>query len=112
MELFGFSDNVRNFLEKSTEQWKLLLMSDGKDLEEVDVKRGIFQGDSLLPMLFVLSMINLLLILRKVNASYEWEKKEYKLNHLLFMDDLKLFSKSEEQMQSVLRNTCENCLCL
>ena len=46
-------------------------MSNGKGLGEVDVKRGIFQGDSLLAMLFVLSMVNLLLILRKVNASYE-----------------------------------------
>ena len=29
--------------------------------------------------------------------------KEYKLNHLLFMDDLKLFSKSEEQMDTLVR---------
>ena len=41
MELFGIADNVRNFLEKSMEQWKLSLMSNGEDLGEVDVKRGI-----------------------------------------------------------------------
>ena len=29
--------------------------------------------------------------------------KKYKLNHLLFMDDLKLFSKSEEQMDTLVR---------
>ena len=28
------------------EQWKLSLTSNGKDLGEVDVKRGISQGDS------------------------------------------------------------------
>ena len=43
------------------------------------------------------------LILRKVNTSYEWGKKEYKLNYLLFMDDLKLFLKSEEQMHILVR---------
>ena len=43
------------------------------------------------------------LILRKVNAKYEWGKKEYKLNHLLFIGDLKLFSKNEEQMDTVVR---------
>ena len=103
MELFGTADNVRNFLEKSIEQWKLSLTSNGGGLGVVDVKRGMFQGDNLSPLLFALSMIPLSLILRKVNASYEWGKKEYKLNHLLFMDDLKLFSKIEEQMHTLVR---------
>ena len=83
------------------EQWKLLLRSNGEDLEEVDVKRGIFQGDSLSPLLLVLSIIPLSLILRKVNASIERGKKEYMLNHLLFMDNFKLFSKSEEQIDTL-----------
>ena len=56
MELFGIADNVRNVLKKSLEQWKLSLTSNGEDLGEVDMKRGIFQGDSILPLLFVLSM--------------------------------------------------------
>ena len=50
---------------------KLLLTSNGEDLGEVDVKRGKFQGDSLSPLLTVLSMVTLSLILRKINASYE-----------------------------------------
>ena len=66
-----FKENVRNFLEKSMEKWKLSLTSNGEDLGEVDVKRGIFPVDSLPPLLFVLSMVPLPLILRKVNASYE-----------------------------------------
>ena len=57
MKLFGIVDNVRNFLEKIMEQWKLSLTSNGSDLGEVDVKRGIFQGDSLSPLLFVLSVV-------------------------------------------------------
>ena len=103
MDLFGTVENVRNFLEKSMEQWQLLLTSNGEDLGEVDVKRGIFQLDIFSPLLFVLSIVPLSLILRKVNASYQWGKKEYKLNHLLFMDDLKLFSKNEEQMDTLVR---------
>ena len=103
MELFGIADNMRNFLEKSMEQWKLSLTSNGEDIGEVNVKRGIFQGDSLSSLLFVLNIVPLSLIFRKVNASYEWGKKEYKLNHLLFMDDLKLFSNSEEQMDTLVR---------
>ena len=70
MKLFGIADNVRIFLEKSMKQWKLSLTSNGEDLGEVAVKREIFQGDSLSPLLFVLSMVPLPLILKKVNASY------------------------------------------
>ena len=33
-------------------------------------------------------------------------KKEYKLNHLLFLDDLKLYAKSEEQTNAFLRIVC------
>ena len=47
MALFGIADIVKTFLEKSMEHWKLSLTSNVKDLGEVDVKRGIFQGDSL-----------------------------------------------------------------
>ena len=103
MELFGIPENVKNFLEKNMEQWKLSLTSNGESIGEVDGKKGIFQGDSLSPMLFVLSMVPLSLILRNLNASYECGKKEYKLNHLLFMDDLKVFSESEEQIDTLVR---------
>ena len=102
MEIFGIAENVRNFLGRSIEHWNLSLTSNSEVLGEVDVKRGIFQGDSLSPFLFVLSMIPLSFILRKVNICYEWGKKEYKLNHLLFMDDLKLFPKSESQMETLV----------
>ena len=74
-------------------RWKLLLNSNGLDLCEVDVNRGIFQGDSLSPLIFVICMIPLSLLLRNVKASYEWVRKEFRLNHLLYMDDLKLFGK-------------------
>ena len=49
----------------------LSLAASGEDLGDVEIKRGIFQGDSLSSLLFVFSMIPLSLILRKVNASYD-----------------------------------------
>ncbi|XP_063585458.1 uncharacterized protein LOC134762848 [Penaeus indicus] len=44
-----------------------------------------------------------LLIDRDLTAAYEWGKKEYKVNHLLFMDDLKLYVKTEDQMSMLVR---------
>ena len=42
-------------------------------------------------------------LLRKVKASCEWGRKESKLNHLLFVDDLKLFGKSDDQIDSLVQ---------
>ena len=61
-----------------------------------------FQGDSLSPLLFVLCMVPLSLISRTVKFHYEFADKKTRINHLLFMDDLKLFTKSNYQIDSLL----------
>ena len=48
-------------------------------------------------------MILLSLILRKEKVRYEFRGKELKINHLLFMDDLKLFGKNKEQIDSLVK---------
>ena len=48
-------------------------------------------------------MVRLSLILKKINGYYEWGKKDYKLSHLLYMDDLMLLAKSEEQIDTLVR---------
>ena len=63
MEMFGIAENLRTFLQKCMQQWRLSLTANGEDLGEVNVKRGIFQGDRLSPLLFALSMVPVSLIL-------------------------------------------------
>ena len=97
------TENLRTVFQKSMQQWRLSLIANGEDLGEVNMKRDIFQGDSLLPLLFVLGMVPLSLILKKANPFYKRGKKRYKLNRLLFMDDLKLYVKSKEQTNTLVR---------
>ena len=52
---------------------------------EVDIKQGIFQGDFLSSLVFVLTLIPLNLILRKAKAAYEFSGSKEKINYLLFM---------------------------
>ena len=80
-----------------------MLCSGNFELVEVEIKRGIFQGDSLSPLVFVLALILLSLILRKAKAAYEFSESKEKINHLLFMDDLKLYSRSEKGLDSLLQ---------
>ena len=46
--------------------------------------------------MFVLALIPLSLILRKVKAAYEFSGSKEKTNNLLFMDDLRLYSGNEK----------------
>ena len=51
-------------LVKSMEKWRVMLCAVNSELGEVDIKRGILQEDSLIPLVFVLALIPLNLILR------------------------------------------------
>ena len=101
--MFGIANNVQDFLNNSMKSWKLELNASGKTLGEVDIRRGIFQGDSLSPLLFVLCMVPLTWLLRRTKAGYECNNKGFKLNHLLFMDDLMFFAKSKNQIDSLVQ---------
>ena len=71
-----------------------MLRSGNSESGKVEIKWGVFQGDSLSPLVFVLAMISLSLILRKAKAAYVFSESKEKINHLSFMDDLKLYSQS------------------
>ena len=77
-----------------------MLCSGNSEFGEVEIKQGIFQGDSLSPLVFVLALILLSLILRKTKTAYEFSESKEKINHLLFVDDLKLYSRSEKELYS------------
>ena len=47
-------------------------MLGNSELSEVEIKRNIFQEDTLFPLVFVLALIPLSLILRKTKAAYEF----------------------------------------
>ena len=69
----------------------------------VKVRRGIFQGDSLSPLEFVISMIPLTLVLRQSTKGYEIEKG-VKINHRLYMDDIKIYAKNERELDSIVQS--------
>ena len=72
LDLYGVAENVKSLLVNSMEKWKVMLYSGNSELGEVEIKRGIFKGDSLSPVVFVLAFIPLSLILRKAKAAYEF----------------------------------------
>ena len=98
--MFGVAANIRGLLANTMKSWQIVLTSNGVNLGEVNIKSGIFQADSLSPLLFVIVLTPLTLILRKATAGYHFTDKT-KVNHLLFMNDLKLYGKDKAQLESL-----------
>ena len=57
LEMFGIVKKSERFIRHSMSQWKTELTSCGETLRHVQVRRDIFHGDSLSPLLFVLCVI-------------------------------------------------------
>ena len=71
-------------------------------ISKAKIQRGIFQGDALSPVLFIIAMMPLNHILRKCTAGYKLSRSQEKVNHLMYMDDFKLFAKNEKELESLI----------
>jgi len=101
VDLLGVAGNVAELLASSMMRWKTQLVGGSDVLGTVDIKRGIFQGDSLSPLLFVMVMIPLSQRLDAMQG-YKLKHETRSINHLLFMDDLKLYAKSEKKLENLV----------
>ena len=91
------------FLRKDNEDWRVELTCANVHLGVVNIERGIFQGDELLPLLFVITIIPLTSALKTTKQGYEFANNGEKINHLLYMDDLKLYAKNEKELDSLVQ---------
>ncbi|XP_060523202.1 uncharacterized protein LOC132700100 [Cylas formicarius] len=109
LKLYGIHPQIRTFLGLCMKKWNtdLTLHHQGKSLivPRMRIKKGIFQGDSLSALWFVMSINPLSLLLN--NSRYGFELKtpnrSHRLSHLLYMDDLKLYASSKQQLSSMIR---------
>ena len=73
---------------------RLKLTAAGKSLAETKIQRGIFQGDAQSLLLFIIAMMPLNHMLRKCTAGYQLNRSQEKINHLMYMDDIKLSAEN------------------
>ena len=71
-------------------------------------QRGIFQGDSLSPLLFCMALNSLSTELNRTGYGYRMSTgngrsaKRQLISHLLYMDDLKLYGRNPDQLDGLL----------
>ena len=99
--LVGASEQIKHFLSESMKAWSVDLTYNNKPLGGVGIKQGVFQEDSLPCLLFVVYLITLTVILHKSASAYQFSSNKKKINHLFFMDDLKLYARNEKGLQSL-----------
>ena len=59
LKMYKISHEFMNFIEKTMKTWRVELTAGGRSLGEAKVHRGIFQGDALSPLLFIIAMMPL-----------------------------------------------------
>ena len=94
-----------HFLKNSMKLWSTNLFLNhtkgSMKSDKININCGIFQGDSLSPLSFCLSLIPLTNELN--NTKYGYENYEKAINHLFYMhDDLKLYAKNDKELEGLL----------
>ena len=73
------------------------------------IKRGIFQGDSFSPLLCSTALLPFTHILRETAMGYQLQTNGAKVNHLFFMDNLKLYEKNDKEQDSLIKTVWQCC---
>ena len=68
LKMYKISHEVINIIEEIMQTWGVELTAGGRSLVETKIQRGIFQGDALSPLLFIIAMMPLNHVLRKCIA--------------------------------------------
>ena len=71
--------------------------------DQIRIKRGIIQGDSLSSLLFCLALVPLTSELATSGYGYKISNTSAPTSNLFYMDDLKLYSKNEQEQIGELK---------
>jgi len=104
MEIYKLSPTMIKFMRHSMNMWKTTMVLNHSNgtikTGEINIRSGIFQGDSLSPLLFCLSLAPLSTMLNIEGCGYKI--RGHKINHLFYMDDLKLYGKDDRDLEKLL----------
>ena len=123
IEIYKRHPKIVTFLQASMENWstKLKVNTPNKTIitNSIKIQRGIFQGDALSPLWFCLALNPLSTLLNQENKGYSFKypctnnarqttltpSHDILVNHLLYMDDIKLYAGNEDDINDLANKT-------
>lgn len=110
LQIYKIHPQITKFLETVMSTWRTSLnIKTNKEnirTEPIQIKRGIFQGDSLSALWFCIALNPLSNILNKTREGYKLTSRHpHTISHLLYMDDLKLYTSTRNQLNNLLKVT-------
>ncbi|XP_076583782.1 retrovirus-related Pol polyprotein from type-1 retrotransposable element R2 [Chaetodon auriga] len=104
LDLYKIDRTLRAFIKNSMGLWKTTLEANSQPIAEVSIKCGIYQGDALPPLLFCIGLNPLSQIITKSGFGNRFRSGTI-ISHLLYMDNIKLYAKSECDIDSLTHLT-------
>ena len=105
LHTYKISSIIINFLKWVMPMWntKLVLRHKNGILEvnNIQICRGIFQGDTLSPLLFIIAINPVSYLLEK--SPYGYKMDDVRFSHISYMDDLKTFAGNLNDARSMAK---------
>jgi len=101
LDIYRINPRIKYLLQICMSNWKTNLHVNNDNLGSVLINRGIYQGDSLSPLWFCLAINPLSKLLNSNSNGFRVNtKRNIRISHLLYMDDLKLFAETEQKLHA------------
>lgn len=107
LEHYKIHSTIVSFLRVSMLNWKTILKlnigGNSIETESIPIRRGIFQGDSLSPLWFCLALNPMSNLLNNCKKGFKikYDNNYHTLSHLMYMDDIKLFGSSLQEIHTL-----------
>ncbi|XP_044760842.1 uncharacterized protein LOC123318288 [Coccinella septempunctata] len=107
LRMHGIDEKVINLLEFLMRTWRTsLFVHNGDEMrgsKNIEINRGVFQGDTLSAVWFCMALNPLSMLLRNTIYGYVIDKpRQVRVNHSLYIDDLKLYGANSDQLKRLL----------
>ena len=106
LDKYKISFKIISIIKDIMKKWKIKLHYNNNFIGKIKINNGILQGDTMSPLLFILSIDPILNEIDNIIKGIEIKKdnKNIRINKLVYMDDLKIFINENENEAEIENN--------